>query len=61
MYQLWTLFWRISVEDLSIVFGGIGATHADLMEAIQSFVCVLASTAEDWHQLYMYKRGNQLG
>ena len=24
-------------------------------------VCKLASTAEDWHQLYMYKRGNQLG
>ena len=41
MYQLWTLFWRISVQDLSSVFGGIGATHADLMEAIHSFVCVL--------------------
>ena len=41
MYQLWTLFWTIFAQDLSIVFDGISATHVDLMEAIHSFVCVL--------------------
>ena len=41
MFQLWTLFWRVSVQDLNSVFGDIGATHADLKEAVQSFACVL--------------------
>ena len=42
MYQLWKLFWRVSFQDTNNVFGDIvGATHADLMEAVQSFVCVL--------------------
>ena len=41
MYQLWTLFWRVSAQDSNSVFGDIGATHADLMEAVQSFVSVL--------------------
>ena len=41
MYQLWTLFWRVSVQDSNSVFGDIGATHADLMAAVQSFFCVL--------------------
>ena len=39
--QLWTLFWRVFVQDSNSLFGDIGATHADLMEAVQSFVCVL--------------------
>ena len=41
MYQLSKLFWRISVQDSNSVVGDTGATHADLMEAVQSFVCVL--------------------
>ena len=41
MYQLWTFFWRVSVQDSNSVFGDIGATHADLTEAVQSFVCVI--------------------
>ena len=41
MYQLWTLFWRVSVQDSNSVLRDIGATHADLMEALQSFVCVV--------------------
>ena len=51
MYQLGTPFLRVSVQDSSSVFCNIGATHADLMEAVQSFVCVAIATAEDWHQL----------
>ena len=39
MYQLSKLFWRISVHDS--VVGDTGAIHADLMEAVQSFICVL--------------------
>ena len=38
-YQLWTLFGRMSVQDSNSVFGDIGATHSDRMEAVQSFVC----------------------
>ena len=34
-------FWRVSVQESNSVFGDIGATHADLMEAVQSFVCVV--------------------
>ena len=41
MYQLWTLFWRVSIQESNSVFGDIGVTHADLMEAVQSFVCVV--------------------
>ena len=41
MYQLWTLFWRVPVHDSNSVFGDIGVTHADLMEAVQSFVGVV--------------------
>ena len=41
MYKLWALFWGISEQDLNSVFGDIGATHVDLMEAVESFVCVL--------------------
>ena len=41
MYQFSKLFWRISVQDSNSVVGDIGATHADLMKAVQSFVCVL--------------------
>ena len=40
MYQLWTLFWRVYVQDSNSVFGDIVATYADIMEAVQSFVCV---------------------
>ena len=29
----------MSVEDSNSVFGDVGATHSDLMEAVQSFVC----------------------
>ena len=41
MYQLSKLFWRISVQDSNSVVGDTGATHADLLEAVQSFVSVL--------------------
>ena len=41
MYQLSKLFWRISVQDSSNVVGDTGANHADLMEAVQSFIYVL--------------------
>ena len=41
MYQLWAPFWNVFVLDSNSVFGNIGANHADLMEAIQSFVCVV--------------------
>ena len=41
MYQLSKLFWRNPVQDSNIVVGDTGATHADLMEAVQSFICVL--------------------
>ena len=41
MYQLNKLFWMISVQDCNSVVGDTGATHADLMEAVQSFTCVL--------------------
>ena len=40
MYQLNKLFWMISVQDSNSVVGDTGATLADLMEAVQSFVCV---------------------
>ena len=40
MYQLSELFWKISVQDSNSVVGDIGATHADLMEAVQSLICV---------------------
>ena len=36
-------FWPVSVQDSNSVFGDIGATHADLMEDVQSFVCVVIS------------------
>ena len=29
------------MKDLNSVFGDIGAINADLIEAVQSFVCVL--------------------
>ena len=48
MYQLWILFWRVSVQDSNSLFGDIGATHADLMEAAQSFVCVLIGIHGLW-------------
>ena len=48
MYQLWTLFWRDSVQDSNSVFGDIGATHADLVEAVESFVCVLIGIHSHW-------------
>ena len=41
MYPLCKRFWRSSVQDSNSVFGDISAIHADLMEAVQSFVCVL--------------------
>ena len=41
MYQVSTLFWRIYVQDSNNVVGDTGANHADLMEAVQSFICVL--------------------
>ena len=41
MYQLWILFWRVFVRDSNSVFGDIGATQANLMEAAQYFVCVV--------------------
>ena len=41
MYQLNKLFWRISAQDSNSVVGDTGANHADLMEAVQSFICVL--------------------
>ena len=31
----------VSVQDSNSVFGDIGATLADLMETVQSFVCVV--------------------
>ena len=40
MYQLNKHFWMISVPDSNSVVGDTGATHADLVEAVQSF-CVL--------------------
>ena len=40
MYQQ-QIFLRISVQESNSVFGDNGATHADLMETVQSFVCVL--------------------
>ena len=40
MYQFWALFWMVSVQDWNSVFGDIGATHADVMEAAQYFVRV---------------------
>ena len=45
------------------VFGDIGATHADLMEAVQSFVCVVI----EFHgrglalTIHVWKGENQLG
>ena len=41
MYQLSKLFWRISIQDSNSVVGDTGATHAELMEAVQFYVCVL--------------------
>ena len=41
MYQFWTLFWRVSVQDPNSVFADIDATHPDLMEDLQAFVCAL--------------------
>ena len=41
MYQLWTLFWWVFVQDSNSVFGDIDATQANLMEAAQYFVCVV--------------------
>ena len=62
MYQFWTLFWRVSVQDMNSVFVDIDATHPDLMETYSILsVRKMASTAEDWHQLYMCKRGKKLG
>ena len=40
MYQFWTLFWTVSVQDSNSLFGDIGATYADPVEAVQSFVCM---------------------
>ena len=34
-------FLKGDCPDSNSVFGDIGATHADLNEAVQSFVCVL--------------------
>ena len=48
MYQLWILFWGVSVQYSNILFGDIGAIHADLMEAAQSFVCVLTFIHGRW-------------
>ena len=31
----------LSVQDSNGVLGDVGATHADLKEAVQSFVCVV--------------------
>ena len=46
----------VSVQDSNSVFGDIGATHADLMEAVQSFVCVVI------HLHYTRVKGeNELG
>ena len=41
MYQLSKLFWRISGQDSNSVVGDTSANHADLMEAVQSFICML--------------------
>ena len=41
MYQISKLFWRISVQDSNSVVGDTGPNHADLMEAVQSLICVL--------------------
>ena len=41
MYQLSKLFWRISIQNSNSVVGDTGANHADLMEDVQSFICVL--------------------
>ena len=41
MYKLWTIFWRVSVQDSNSVFGDVGVTHADLMEGVQSSVCMV--------------------
>ena len=51
----------MSVQDSNSLFSDIGATHAYLMEAAQSFVCVsIGIHSDDWHQLYMYKRGKPI-
>ena len=46
--QLWIFFWGVSVQDSNSLFGDIGATHADLMEAAQSFVCVSIGIHGRW-------------
>ena len=60
-YQLSKLFWWISVQDSNSVVGDTGATHADLREAVQSFVCVLIGIhSKAWKQLYISERGKPI-
>ena len=52
MYQLWKLFWMISVQDSNRVFGDIGTTHADLMEVKKKItIMALSPTSQN---LFMY-------
>ena len=44
MYQFWTLFWMVSVQDSNSVFGDIGATHC-----WSHWSCTIFCLCGDWH------------